>query len=92
MGGTAGVMGRFLVLAFFVVVGMGVYTFMVKTDLQAAQMKIATVEADRDKWQKSATQYVSANKDNTAKVAALEAQVKDLQAQLEAASKKGGKR
>jgi septal ring factor EnvC (AmiA/AmiB activator) len=92
MSGSASVMARFLALAFFIVVAMGIYTFMVKTDLQAAQAKIAAVEKDRDGWKTRLNQYQDAGKTDKANFEQCTTQVKDLQAQLEAASKKTGKR
>ncbi len=88
MGGSAGIMARFLALAFLVVVGMAVYVFMVRTDLDAATAKISTVEADRDRWQKSAAAAQSTSKNDAAELSQCKAQVTDLQTQLEAAMKK----
>lgn len=88
MGGSAGIMARFLALAVLVVLGMAIYVFMVRTDLDAAQAKISTVEQDRDRWQKNASQAAVTSKNGAAELSQCKAQVTDLQAQLEAAMKK----
>ncbi len=94
MSGSSGVLARFLVLAFFVVAAMGVYTFIVKTDLQAAQGKIEEVGKERDLWKTRFNQYQAEGKTTTASLEQCTAQVKDLQAQMEAAAAKkpAGKR
>ena len=88
MGGSAGIMARFLALAVLVVLGMAIYVFMVRTDLDAAQAKISTVEQDRDRWQKTASQATASSKNDAGELSQCKAQVTDLQAQLEAAMKK----
>ena len=92
MSGSASLMARFLALAFFIVVAMGIYTFMVKTDLQAAQARIGTVEKDLNTYKERTKQYQADSKGKGDELATCQAQTKDLQTQLEAASKRGGKR
>ncbi len=88
MGGSAGIAARLLAIAVLVVIAMGVYVFMVKTDLQAAQAKIATVELDRDAMKKKVDTSVMAAKSSDSTLSQCKSQVTDLQAQLDAMSKK----
>ena len=88
MGGSASVIARFLALAVLVVLGMAIYVFMVRSDLDAATAKISTVEQDRDRWQKTATQATATSKGAASELSQCKAQMTDLQTQLEAAMKK----
>jgi Tfp pilus assembly protein PilE len=88
MGGSAGLMARFLALGVIIVLGMAVYVHMVRSDLEAAQAKISTVEQDRDRWQKSANTAMASSKNDAADLSQCRAQMTDLQTQLEAAMKK----
>ena len=88
MGGSASVMARFLVIAFFVVVGMGVYTFMINTDLEGAKDRLATATKDRDTWKTRVTQYGSESQTDASNLQMCQAKVTDLQAQIEALNTK----
>lgn len=93
MGGSASIMARIVALAVLVVLGMSIYVFMVRTDLDAAQAKISTVEQDRDRMKKTMDQSSMTTKAAASDLSQCKAQVTDLQAQLEAAMKKpAGKR
>ena len=88
MSGSTGVLARFLALAFFVIVGIGIYAFIVQTDLQAAQEKVRTIEEERDLWKTRFNQYQEEGQATTANLEQCTAQVNDLQAQIEAAAAK----
>ena len=84
MGGSSDVMARFLVIAFFAVVGIGVYTFMINTDLEAARDQLATTTKDRDTWKTRLTQYGSESQADAANLQQCQAKVTDLQSQIDA--------
>ena len=88
MGGSSDVMARFLVIAFFAVVGIGVYTFMINTDLEAARDQLATTTKDRDTWKTRLTQYGSESQADAANLQQCQAKVTDLQSQIDALTKK----
>jgi hypothetical protein len=75
---------RFLALAFFVIVGAGVYSTVLKSDLSAAEVQLNTIAKDRDLYKVRLEQYAAQNKDDSRAIAQLQAQVADLTAQLEA--------
>jgi septal ring factor EnvC (AmiA/AmiB activator) len=76
-------LARLLVVAFFAVVGMGIYTFTVKTDLDQAKADAATIAQDRDTWKTRFNQYQSESKGVQAKLDQCTSQTSDLQAQLD---------
>jgi Tfp pilus assembly protein PilO len=88
MGGSSDVMARFLVIAFFAVVGMGVYAFMINTDLEGARDQLATTTKDRDTWKTRLTQYGSESQADAANLQMCQGKVTDLQAQIDALSTK----
>jgi hypothetical protein len=75
---------RFLALAFFVIVGAGVYSTVLKSDLSAAEVQLNTIAKDRDLYKVRLEQYAAQSKDDSRAIAQLQAQVADLTAQLEA--------
>jgi hypothetical protein len=83
MGGNS-VAVRFLALAFFVIVGAGVYSTVLKSDLSAAEVQLNTIAKDRDLYKVRLEQYAAQSKDDSRAIAQLQAQVADLTAQLEA--------
>ena len=83
MGGNS-VAVRFLALAFFVIVGAGVYSTVLKSDLSAAEVQLNNIAKDRDLYKVRLEQYASQSKDDSRAIAQLQAQVADLTAQLEA--------
>lgn len=91
-------MARILVVAFFILVGMGIYTFTVKSDLEAAQIKTEEVTKDRDAWKTRMTQYQSEGKTVATNLEQCTSQKADLQTQLDtinaaaAAKKPAGKK
>ena len=82
MGGT-NLAARFLVLAFFVVVGAGLYAVTLKSDLSAAEVQLNTIAKDRDLYRTRLEQFAAQGKEDTQAIANLQAQVADLSAQLE---------
>ena len=88
MGGSADVMARFLVIAFFAVVGMGVYAFMISTDLEGAKDRLASASKDRDTYKTRLTQYQSDSQADASNLQMCQGKVSDLQAQIDALSTK----
>ena len=84
MSGSASVMARLLAVAFFIVVGMGVYTFNMKTNLDAATQQLEDVSKDRDTWKTRLTQFQSQNTTTKADLDSCNGKVTDLQAQVDA--------
>jgi NADH dehydrogenase FAD-containing subunit len=82
MGGS-NLAARFLVLAFFVVVGAGFYAVALKSNLSAAEVQLNTIAKDRDLYKTRLEQYASQSKSDSQAIANLQAQVADLSAQLE---------
>ncbi len=86
-------MARVLVVAFFILVGMGIYLFTVNQKLEAASMKVEEVTKDRDQWKTRMTQYQSEGKAQKAELDQCTTQKADLQTQLDtinaAMAKKG---
>jgi hypothetical protein len=91
MGGSAGVMARFLVIAFFAIVGLGVWTFMINTDLEAARDTLANTQKDRDTWKTRLSQYQSESQTVASNLQQCQGQVQDLQSQMEALKPAGKK-
>lgn len=87
MGGT-GFAARMIVLAIFVVIGAGVYAVVLKSDLKAAEVQLTTMAKDRDMYRLRAEQYASQSKDDSQAIQMCQAQVDDLTAQLDEASKR----
>ena len=90
-------MARVLVVAFFVLVGMGIYLFTVNQKLEAAQIQVETITKDRDAWKTRMTQYQSEGKTVQANLDQCTTQKADLQTQLDtmtaaAAKKPAGKK
>ena len=92
MSGGIGLAARLLALALFVVIAAGVYAFMLRSDLEAAQVQLTKLSGERDTYKTRLDQYVAQGKDDAMALQSCQAQVADLQAQVEAASKKGGRR
>jgi Tfp pilus assembly protein PilO len=88
MGGSAGVMARFLVIAFFAVVGMGVWTFMINTDLEAARDSLASTQKDNETWKTRLSQYQSEGQSDATNLQQCQGKVQDLQSQMEALNTK----
>ena len=84
MSGSAGLMARLLVVAFFAVVGMGIYTFTMKTDLDQAKADAASVASDRDTWKTRFNQYQSESKTVQSNLDQCNSAKTDLQTQLDA--------
>ena len=76
-------MARVLVVAFFVLVGMGIYLFTVNQKLEAAQISVETITKDRDAWKTRMTQYQSEGKTVQANLDQCTTQKADLQTQLD---------
>lgn len=91
MGG-AGAAARLLALAFFVIVGAGLYAVVLKSDLNAAEVQLNNIAKDRDLYKVRLEQYASQNKNDTQALANCQAQVADLTAQMEEALKKSAGR
>ncbi|MGE4064277.1 MAG: hypothetical protein AB7E79_12995 [Rhodospirillaceae bacterium] len=83
MGGTS-LAARFLVLAFFVVVGAGLYAGILKSNLSAAEVQLNTIAKDRDLYKTRLEQYAAQTKADAQAIADLQAQVADLTSQMEA--------
>lgn len=76
-------MARVLVVAFFVLVGMGIYLFTVNQKLEAAGIQVETITKDRDAWKTRMTQYQSEGKTVQANLDSCTTQKADLQTQLD---------
>lgn len=76
-------MARVLVVAFFILVGMGIYLFTVNQKLETAQAQVETVTKDRDQWKTRMTQYQSEGKAQKADLDQCNTQKADLQTQLD---------
>lgn len=87
MGGSS-LAARFLVLAFFVIVGAGLYAVTLKSNLGAAEVQLNTLAKDRDLYKVRLEQYAAQSKEDAQTIASLQGQVADLTAQLEAAKAK----
>ena len=83
MGGS-GLAARFLVLAFFVLVGAGVYAGVLKSNLSAAEVQLNTIAKDRDLYKVRLEQYAAQTKADARAIENLQAEVADLSAQIEA--------
>lgn len=86
MSGGISLAARLLALAFFLIVGAGVYAMMLRSNLQAAEVQLANLAKDRDLYKLRAEQYVSQTRDDARSLQQCQAQVTDLQAQVEAAA------
>ena len=85
-------MARVLVVAFFVLVGMGIYLFTVNQKLEAAQIQVETVSKDRDAWKTRMTQYQTEGKTVVANLEQCTSQKADLQTQLDTINAASAKR
>ena len=85
-------MARVLVVAFFVLVGMGIYLFTVNQKLEAAQIQVETVSKDRDAWKTRMTQYQTEGKTVAANLEQCTSQKADLQTQLDTINAASAKR
>jgi hypothetical protein len=92
MGGGVSLAARLLALAFFVVVGAGLYAVVLQSDLKAAEMQLNNIAKDRDLYRTRAEHYASQGKDGAQALANCQAQVTDLTGQLEQIAAKGGRR
>jgi multidrug resistance efflux pump len=84
--------GPFMGVAFIAVLGLAIYSYMLREDLAKAKAAVVAVEQNRDSFKQKLDDL---GKTNAARGAALDtcnAQLKDAQAQLEAASKKPARR
>lgn len=79
-------MARVLVVAFFILVGMGIYLFTVNQKLEAAQARVEEITKDRDAWKTRMTQYQSEGKTMKADLDQCTTEKTDLQTQLDAAT------
>lgn len=86
-------MARVLVVAFFILVGMGIYLFTVNQKLEAAQIQVESITKDRDQWKTRMTQYQSEGKAQKSELDQCTTAKTDLQTQLDtinaAMAKKG---
>jgi chromosome segregation ATPase len=86
-------MARVLVVAFFILVGMGIYLFTVNQKLEAAQIQVESITKDRDQWKTRMTQYQSEGKAQKTELDQCNTAKTDLQTQLDtfnaAMAKKG---
>ncbi len=94
MSSGVGLAARLLALAVFIIFGAGIYAFMLQTDLEAAEVQLTNLTKDRDTWKLRLEQYQAQGKDDAMVLQSCQAQVADLQAQMEAAAAKkpAGKR
>lgn len=88
MGGGVSLAARLLALAFFVIIGAGLYAMVLKSDLNAAEVQLSNMAKDRDLYRLRVEQYASQSKDDSQALSNCQAQVTDLTAQMEAALKK----
>ena len=79
------IMSRLLALAFFIVVGLGIYAYSAWSHLQTTRSSLVALQLDRDSWK---TKFNDEQKDSTAQKTSLNqctAQIQDLQAQVKTA-------
>ncbi len=77
-----------LAIAFFAILGAGFYAYSLNTDLNAAEVQLTNLKKDRDTWKLRLEQFQSQGKDDALVLQSCQAKVADLEAQVEASSKK----
>ena len=79
-------MARFVALAILLALAAGVYGFIQRSNVAAAQMQIANLNAELAKWKTSTQQYQDVSKTASADLETCRAQVTEISTQLEAAT------
>ncbi len=77
-------LAQVIAVAFFVVVGIGVYAYTLHSDLEATRHSITAVEKDRNSWKSQFDEAQAKGVSATASLEQCTAQVQDLQSQIEA--------
>lgn len=85
-------MARFVALAILLALAAGVYGFVQRSNVVAAQMQIAETEKELATWKTRATQYQTENKTSSASLETCRAQVTEAQTALEAATSAAAKK
>jgi Tfp pilus assembly protein PilE len=78
-------MARFVALAVLLAIAAGVYGFIQRSNVTAAQMRIAETQKELETWKVRTAQYQSESKSAAAGLEACNAQVNQVQAALDAA-------
>ena len=79
-------MARFVALAILLALAAGVYGFIQRSNVTAAQMQIGALNAELEKWKTSTKQYQDTSKTASADLETCHAQVTEITTQLEAAT------
>ncbi len=79
-------MVRFVAIAILLALAAGVYGFIQRSNVTAAQMQIAAVQKELETWKTSARQYQDVSKTSAADLETCRAQVTEITTQLEAAT------
>ncbi len=77
---------QLLALAFFMIVGLGVYIYMLNSDIQATRHSIAAVEKDRNSWKSRFDEAEAKTETAAASLTQCTAQVQELQSRIEASA------
>ncbi len=79
-------MARFVALAILLAIAAGVYGFIQRSNVTAAQMQIANLNTELEKWKTSTKQYQDVSKTASTDLQSCRAQVTEITTQLEAAT------
>ncbi len=79
-------MARFVAIAILLAIAAGVYGFIQRSNVTAAQMQIAETQKELATWKTRANQYQSENKSASASLESCKAQVTEIQTALDAAN------